>query len=525
MTTKAIEAFPSGIITHLLGTTGLLPDSAIGPVPIANARAFVSVADFGAIGDAVRVATDQITATDPTVTGDGLTVTAADVGKRVSVPGAGTAGGCLISTIASINSANSFELADAPATTVASPAILYGTDDTAAIAAAIASASSLHVPPSGYLISRLSLNGKTDFRLSGSGTLYHDGSVGAYASIHGGADAAWIEMADCTRAVLSGLALVGNGAKNFITVVDNIDSACTDLSLSGAFSGAAMISAAGNVRHEYSGNDVDGSGATSAGRGMWIGHYNADGEIEQSPFLSSNFVHDCAASGIVLGCAHSGRAEGNRAFDNEGAGMIWAGANGRTTKNTIFLNNHAKGNAFHGFQEDAILGSESIGCAFVGNVTEANTNSGIYLKYSRGTLCVGNTCIGNSNGITVASNVHGAIIKGNTVNPGHESGIVAHSEGGDAEIIGLAVLGNTVSGTTAQSIYLVQGTGGAIDGALVQSNVVMDSGAGGSVVAFETNPGSITNSALRDNICIGSAAAVNTVTGAPAADNIVVVTS
>ncbi len=60
-----------------------------------------------------------ITATDKTLTSADLPWTAADVGKIIHVAGAGTAGGTLVTRIASYTSAGEVELADAAVTTVA----------------------------------------------------------------------------------------------------------------------------------------------------------------------------------------------------------------------------------------------------------------------------------------------------------------------------------------------------------------------------------------------------------------------
>jgi hypothetical protein len=130
-----------------------------------KARDFVHVADFGAVGDGVYGATGVATATDATFTASGMSWSAADIGKRIIIWGAGAAGSFHATTIASINSATSIELTDVAVTTVASAAkFYYGTDDTTAIQAAIDSLSDgqgVVLSPRIYMVSNLRLVGGT----------------------------------------------------------------------------------------------------------------------------------------------------------------------------------------------------------------------------------------------------------------------------------------------------------------------------------------------------------------------------
>lgn len=62
MATKAIESVLTGTVTHVLAAEGTAGDSAVGPVPIADARGRVSVKDFGVIGDDSTDDTDALLA-------------------------------------------------------------------------------------------------------------------------------------------------------------------------------------------------------------------------------------------------------------------------------------------------------------------------------------------------------------------------------------------------------------------------------------------------------------------------------
>jgi hypothetical protein len=98
--------------------------------------------DFGAKCDGRAVTGVSITESSAVLTAAGAAFTAADVGKTISVYGAGlTAHGlALVTTVLSYQSATQVTLATAAAGTVAGSRAVLGTDDAAAIEAAIADA-------------------------------------------------------------------------------------------------------------------------------------------------------------------------------------------------------------------------------------------------------------------------------------------------------------------------------------------------------------------------------------------------
>ena len=91
--------------------------------------------DFGVVGDAVLFTGDDATISsgDATLTCTTSRFASSDVGKTIYVLGAGAAGACLSTTIASYNSGTSIELTDNAGTNVTDADVLYGTDDTDAI--------------------------------------------------------------------------------------------------------------------------------------------------------------------------------------------------------------------------------------------------------------------------------------------------------------------------------------------------------------------------------------------------------
>lgn len=101
--------------------------------------------DYGAVGDGKMILDAAMTSGSAVLSAPSGSWTAADVGKHVMVnaagPVPGTSGsGALFSTIQSYQSATQVTLADAATRTVAGVAVMYGTDDSAAVKSAMSAA-------------------------------------------------------------------------------------------------------------------------------------------------------------------------------------------------------------------------------------------------------------------------------------------------------------------------------------------------------------------------------------------------
>lgn len=105
----------------------------------AKNRINVTPLDFGAMGDVKSVSDGAIDTGVSTTTLNSATAgfTTADVGKYVTVRGAGAAGAILKTTISAYVSATAVTIADAASTTVTGARTVYGTDDTTAVQAAV----------------------------------------------------------------------------------------------------------------------------------------------------------------------------------------------------------------------------------------------------------------------------------------------------------------------------------------------------------------------------------------------------
>jgi hypothetical protein len=139
-----------------------------------------NVKAFGALGDANRTRGGAMTAGSAVLTDTTWSpFTAADVGKYVAVQNALTASTPTVTTIASYQSASQVTLATTASRTVSGAVIVWGTDDTTAISAALTAAGAagalgggeVYFPPGGYLIgdTTLALPSRTSIVGAGNG--------------------------------------------------------------------------------------------------------------------------------------------------------------------------------------------------------------------------------------------------------------------------------------------------------------------------------------------------------------------
>jgi len=125
-----------------------------------NGPGVINVLDYGAIADCVSAADMSISSGDATLTSPTAEWTAADAGKPIVLFGVGAAGATVRTTIASVNSLHSIELAATVSTTVAGTGGgFWGTNNDAALAAAAAALNTqggtLLVPSGGYLFTEM----------------------------------------------------------------------------------------------------------------------------------------------------------------------------------------------------------------------------------------------------------------------------------------------------------------------------------------------------------------------------------
>ncbi|WP_327377994.1 hypothetical protein OG393_30955 [Streptomyces sp. NBC_01216] len=135
------------------------------------------ITDHGAVGDGQAAADGAMSSASTTLTCASGPFQPADVGKAILVKGAAVTGvTSLITTITAYTSATEVTLADAAALTVSGASVIWGTDDTAAIQAAVDAAENyltagathaqVYFPPRPYIVA-----GPLDNTRSGNGQL------------------------------------------------------------------------------------------------------------------------------------------------------------------------------------------------------------------------------------------------------------------------------------------------------------------------------------------------------------------
>ncbi len=108
------------------------------PIERPSSRAFDLWRDYGAQPATVLDGDVSTTNADATVTSASAAFTSADIGKTIAIPiGYNGSGGIIVSTIASVNSATSIEMADNATATLSGRTAIYGLDCAALIEQAI----------------------------------------------------------------------------------------------------------------------------------------------------------------------------------------------------------------------------------------------------------------------------------------------------------------------------------------------------------------------------------------------------
>lgn len=184
-----VTGYSAGVLTinvDVVGGSGTYADwnlSIAGNPGSAGSGVLASIkTTYGAVGDGVQITSNvSMTSGSPALTVSGAAFTAADVGKSISVPGVGPAGGTLVTTILSYTSATQVTLNANASTTVSAVAqrVVYGTNDITALNNAIAAINAgtigrLYMPKGVYIA-----NG-TITTISGLGAIYGDGVGSTY---------------------------------------------------------------------------------------------------------------------------------------------------------------------------------------------------------------------------------------------------------------------------------------------------------------------------------------------------------
>jgi hypothetical protein len=136
---------------------------------------YKNVLQFGAVGDGKFGSDGAITAASSSFVSAGATFVAADVGKTISVDGAGAAGITLVTTISGFTNGTTVTLTVAAGTTVSGAKYSYGKDNAVPFAAALALGGRVHFPKADlpYLTTQIVLPKNTVMYGDGADSVVH----------------------------------------------------------------------------------------------------------------------------------------------------------------------------------------------------------------------------------------------------------------------------------------------------------------------------------------------------------------
>lgn len=331
-------------------------------------------------------------------------------------------------------------------------------DDTAAIQAAVTAASnnaSVYFPAGTYLVGAAGIDvaSKTGLTLFGESAIIKITAISTLTIPSLGACS--IRFSSCTRSGVRGLTINGNSIAS-AAVGFSAGTECFVIDCTIFASGATgqVVSSNGGVRNRFTDNLIYSGNGTA--RGLWLGNVTA-GNMETDVDIVNNTVRNHAATGIVI-CSVGGRCVGNHARTNDGAGIIFPGAGGFSTKNLTVTGNYCVDNLFHGIQSDVIYSTAAdciSGINLSGNVCVGNargSGSGIYMLNSRNCVITGNVCLDNvAAGIVADDNNIGLTISGNTCADTRAGGARTQLTGIRMNVTNDASANYTVTGNTLRN--------------------------------------------------------------------------
>jgi hypothetical protein len=371
--TTSRTAWTSGELNKLAeDVSGVEAIVNVGLMPALNVKTV-----YGAKGDYTHFSSAGTNLNDGAMTNGSATLacasttpfTSADVGKVISVPGAGVAAATLNTTIAAFVDSGHVTLASTASATVSGQTISYGTDDTGAIQAALDAAANggtafnqgaiVYFPAGRYLVAGLTL--------SGSGVTLLGCGIGDTAS--GGFGAMLVG-----RSTMSGT--------TDLLLVSGVKCSVRQMALSGSSAGRDVLRIA-NTAQRFIGDSlyVSSAGANGISQGTSV--------TSVTNKWSNIYVASCVSHGIV--CNSSDTEWSNiTTFQNGGDGMRIVGSNASV------VNLHPWGNTGAGL-------TLSGGAARVTDLyTETNTGNGVDITSIANKITAGRSWKNTGKGISIS---------------------------------------------------------------------------------------------------------------------------
>lgn len=397
------------------------------------------------------------------------------------------------------------------------------TDDTAALQAAITAAAdnSTIKGKSGSIykvgVAGLLVSGKTNVHLVGNGSKIVASILTTQLSVI--ASRALIKLATCVDCSITGFKLDGGGFAHDLVSLDT----CTDCEIddnTATNSGASgVLNSFGGTRIAFRDNVIKGN--LSPAGGIRVGHYNTAAQVDTDDIIQGNRIDNggLVADGIILGCLIGGVVSGNVQKDGF-SGIIFAGANGRATKNVTVAGNTFRGNSGHGIQWDIVYTTDAdvaTGMNVSNNICFDNDGAGIYAIRAFNSVLSGNVCENNgvltaSAGIIVSA-AKGIVLTGNVCRDTRVGG--ARTQDGGINIVGdsnfgtlsycddIMIVGNYCQNTLGQGITVTTVGTGTCDSITMTGNVCTDNATQG-ILVVEAVLGNVTKVNVTGNTCSGN---------------------
>jgi hypothetical protein len=414
---------------------GLWMKSASQRFPLNGER--VNVKEFGAKGDARHSNNAGMTSGSPKLSCSDCNFTSADVGKTVSVKGAGASGAPLITTITSISSSTTAILKANASVTISSKRVIIGSLETTAIgnAKTAATGRTLYFPTGSYLI-RATATGGGALAISSNTVVIGDGAIiyliGSDGQDIGDTDdKAGLFVDDGKKnIVIQGLRFIGenypftyveNNATNCIAIKNAWNVTVRDCQFEDLFGfaihnwGTALPGGRINAQHNLLIDCANGLNVNSDYSDQSYNvFYNSEG-IEASGG-HSNYSHNLIIDGLTGGISLGGRTAtndfgpGSTCSHNIITGMTKGGGIG-ISLNDGFINGGVSHNIIY---KTAGPGIQVVGGGFnavSGNRIQNNT-----------IISAGATGNPNPYGILIGSDADSTLIENNDVRDGGYSG-------------------------------------------------------------------------------------------------------
>lgn len=468
---------------------------ATGHIPLAleqpNAVGIDARLYLGSSGcDGMKLADITATASSAVISSASYTFTASDIGKLITVAGAGASGAVLNTTIASTSGGNA-TLSAAPSTSLAGNGVAsFGTDQTAHMQLAANAASTLGAArvllPVGVCVHKtITVASQVSFQGHGAGKTILK----------------WISASDMTTAMFQGLS--GSSSNPYT------DNQFTDMEVDLDAATQATYNVAGKgfyfqymVRPVFRGLYVHGAPASGIGV-----DYVKDGLFEGNTLISNGRLNGGtnlggAGIGIAVGSAvvnENSTVIGNTFIGNATYGVFFEA---QTTTTTVASYARVEGNyaylttaGAHGIGDDGLQRFDCIGNQVVG---QAGISMGDGITVHTGTifgspgiegLIAHNVIRNTNNGISILYNSVAPsvtptryVLDANKITDVYNFGINIQS-GASYVITTLDIKGNLISGSKAAGLYL-GGTAGFKD-LQVETNTIENNGNGTGTAAYK----------------------------------------